>query len=45
VTDRVVEAFAGTDVELVASNLSREQEQRLRQAFEADEPSTATQDT
>jgi uncharacterized membrane protein len=33
VRDRVVEAFQGVDFELVTTNLSREEEQALREAF------------
>jgi uncharacterized membrane protein len=33
VQDRVREAFRGTEMELVQTNLSREQEDRLREAF------------
>lgn len=37
VTDRVVEAFRGTHAQLVHTNLSREQEEQLREVFaEAD---------
>jgi uncharacterized membrane protein len=36
VADRVVDALRGTDMELVATNLSSEQEQQLRDAFESD---------
>lgn len=36
VEDRVVDALRGTDMELVATNLSSEQEQQLRDAFEHD---------
>lgn len=36
VTDRVKEAFAGTQAELVASNLSAEEEARLREVFAED---------
>jgi uncharacterized membrane protein len=36
VEDRVVEAFKGFDAELVSSNLSHEQESRLREAFSDD---------
>ncbi|HEX2289088.1 MAG TPA: DUF1269 domain-containing protein [Pseudonocardiaceae bacterium] len=35
VMDRVEEAFAGTSAELLVTNLSREQEERLRHAFDA----------
>jgi uncharacterized membrane protein len=35
VMDRVEEAFAGTSAELLVTNLSHEQEERLRQAFDA----------
>ncbi len=35
VTDRVAEHFAGQPVELVRSNLSREQEDELRRVFDA----------
>jgi uncharacterized membrane protein len=34
VQDRVVEAFRGTDMELLRTNLSAEEEARLREAFE-----------
>jgi uncharacterized membrane protein len=34
VTDRVIEQFRGTHAELIATNLSAEQERRLREAFE-----------
>ncbi len=34
VEDRVIAEFAGTDMELIATNLSAEDEQRLREAFE-----------
>ena len=33
VTDRVAEAFRGTQAELIRTNLSGDQEQRLREAF------------
>ena len=33
VVDRVKEVFAGTSAELIASNLSAEQEAKLREAF------------
>jgi uncharacterized membrane protein len=33
VQDKVSEAFEGTDMELISTNLTREQEQRLREAF------------
>jgi uncharacterized membrane protein len=33
VQDRVREAFAGQDIELLFTNLSREQEEKLRAAF------------
>jgi uncharacterized membrane protein len=36
VEDRVVDALGGTDMELVATNLSSDQEQKLREAFEHD---------
>lgn len=36
VTDRVVEALRGTDMHLIATNLSEENEQKLREAFELD---------
>ena len=32
-SDRVREAFAGQDIELLFTNLSREQEEKLRAAF------------
>lgn len=32
--DRVTDALRGTDMELIATNLSSEQEQQLREAFE-----------
>lgn len=34
VTDRVVDALAGTEMELIATNLSKDDEARLREAFE-----------
>lgn len=34
VTDRVIDAFKGTDVELLHTNLSHEEEAWLRSAFE-----------
>lgn len=34
VTDRVVDALQGTEMELIATNLSAEDESKLRQAFE-----------
>lgn len=37
VTDRVLENFKGTRAELISTNLSAEQEARLRQAFEESE--------
>lgn len=36
VVDRLQEAFAGTDMELLATNLSKEQEEKLRAAFSAE---------
>jgi uncharacterized membrane protein len=36
VTDRVIDALRGTDMQLIATNLSAEQEQQLRDAFEHD---------
>ncbi len=33
VTDRVKEAFQGSNAELIASNLSKEQEEKLREVF------------
>lgn len=36
VTDRVSEAFAGTQMELLETNLSREEEESLRNAFSVD---------
>lgn len=36
VVDRVMDALRGTDMELIATNLSAEQEQQLRDAFEHD---------
>jgi uncharacterized membrane protein len=36
VTDRVAEAMRGTEMELIATNLSSEDEQKLREAFELD---------
>jgi uncharacterized membrane protein len=43
VVDRVVQAVKGTPMEIVSTNLSADQEQRLRAAFESDEPApTAT---
>ena len=37
VEDKVREAFQGTEMELLQTNLSNEQEQRLREAFEEDD--------
>jgi uncharacterized membrane protein len=34
VTDRVVDALRGTDMELISTNLSQEDEDKLRHAFE-----------
>jgi uncharacterized membrane protein len=36
VIDKVKEAFAGTDMELIQTNLSSEQEERLRETFAED---------
>ncbi len=36
VTDRVLEALHGVEMELIATNLSAEDEQQLREAFEED---------
>lgn len=36
VQDRVAEALRGTDMELIATNLSAENEHKLREAFELD---------
>lgn len=36
VVDRLKDAFAGTEMELVATNLTREQEEKLRGAFSAE---------
>jgi uncharacterized membrane protein len=41
VVDRVKEAFAGQDMVLVESNLSREQEDKLREVFAEEEDRTA----
>ena len=41
VVDRVVEAFRGQQAEIVATNLSREQEDELRQAFSPEEQTAA----
>jgi uncharacterized membrane protein len=38
VTDRVLDAFRGTQAELISTNLSSEQEAKLREAFEDPEP-------
>jgi uncharacterized membrane protein len=38
VMDRVVDAFKGTDFEIVSTNLSEEDEQALRDAFAHEEP-------
>lgn len=40
VVDRVAEAIKGTQAEVVSTNLSAEQEQKLRAAFEEEEPAT-----
>jgi uncharacterized membrane protein len=37
VFDRVKEEFTATDAELISTNLSAEQEQRLRMAFESED--------
>jgi uncharacterized membrane protein len=37
VMDKVVEAFEGTDMELISTNLNADQEQRLRDAFHESE--------
>jgi uncharacterized membrane protein len=37
VLDRVEEEFKATDAELISTNLSAEQEQRLRMAFESED--------
>lgn len=43
VVDRVVQAVKGTPMQIVSTNLSADQEHRLRAAFESDEPApTAT---
>src|SRR4051794_2196933 len=42
VVDKVREAFAGQDMTLVETNLSDEQEDKLRDVFFEDEPSHAT---
>lgn len=42
VVDRVAEAFQGQDFEIVATNLSREQEDDLRKAFSQEEEEEAT---
>jgi uncharacterized membrane protein len=36
VTDRVLEALRGTDMQLIATNLSKDDEEALRHAFEQD---------
>jgi uncharacterized membrane protein len=41
VTDRVLDNFRGTRAELISTNLSAEQEAKLRQAFEEAEPQQA----
>jgi uncharacterized membrane protein len=38
VPDRVKEAFKGTQMTLIASNLTQEQEARLREVFAEEEP-------
>ena len=38
VTDRVVDAFRGTRAELVSTNLSADQEAKLREAFSETDP-------
>jgi uncharacterized membrane protein len=43
VPERVQEAFKGTNMTLIATNLSKEQEDKLREAFvEEDEPASST---
>ncbi len=37
VVDKVKEAFAGTEMELIQTNLSNEEEAKLREAFQEDE--------
>ena len=41
VMDRVEEAFRGQDFEIMATNLSHEQEEELRNAFSHDEETVA----
>jgi uncharacterized membrane protein len=42
VTDRVLDNFRGTRAELISTNLSAEQEAKLRQAFEESETESET---
>jgi uncharacterized membrane protein len=42
VVDRVTNALKGTPMELIATNLPKEQEEKLRAAFEVEEPEVST---